>query len=348
MAFAGFLVVAGAALLVVAFAVLRFVPDENIELTSNGGFVPSRSDLIDVLVPTVGFAMAFFVVVGIGGGWLLSGWLLRPLEQIRVGVRTVAAGDLSHRISMRGAPTEYFELADAFDGMLDRVEHTVDSQRRFASNASHELRTPIAVIRALLDVAEQDPEGTDYDELVRRLDITNQRSQDLVEALLQLARIEARGRVDGRVDLADIVGEAMDAVHAEAASAGVTVTMAGDPSVVNGDPVLLTQLMMNLLQNGIRHNGAEDARVLLTLERTASGAVVTVENTGPGVEARIIPTLIEPFVRGSARVSSANSGSGLGLALVATIVKAHGGRVLLAQSEWGGLSVRVELPGVTS
>ncbi|MFF3601917.1 histidine kinase dimerization/phospho-acceptor domain-containing protein, partial [Kitasatospora indigofera] len=263
-AFAGFLVLSGATLLLVAFAVLRFVPDEAMQLSGSGGFVPDRSDLIDVLAPAVGYAMLFFVVVGVAGGWLLSGRLLRPLDQIHAGVQAVAAGDLTHRIELRGAPTEYFELAEAFDGMLDRVEHTVDSQRRFASNASHELRTPIAVIRTMLEVAVQDPEGTDYDELVRRLEITNQRSQKLVDALLQLARIEASAQIVGRVDLAAIVTQATDAVHGEAAASGVAISSAVEPGALDGDAVLLTQLVVNLLQNGIRHNRASDARVNLT------------------------------------------------------------------------------------
>ncbi|MET0854757.1 MAG: HAMP domain-containing sensor histidine kinase [Microterricola sp.] len=341
-AFAGFLVLAGATLLLAAFAVLRFVPDEAIELTGSGDFVPDRSDLIGVLAPTVGYAMLFFVVVGVVGGWLLSGWLLRPLDQIHAGVRAVAAGDLTHRIALRGAPTEYFELAEAFDGMLDRVEHTVDSQRRFASNASHELRTPIAVIRTMLEVAEQDPEGTDYDELVRRLEITNQRSQNLVDALLQLARVEASAQLAGRVDLSAIVTTAADAVRTEADGSGVIISTAVDPGFVDGDAVLLTQLIVNLLQNGIRHNRAADARVNLAVESTASRVALIVENTGTGVDPRIVPTLTEPFVRGSSRVASGTSGTGLGLALVATIATAHGAALHIEQSPLGGLLVRVD------
>ncbi|WP_130507178.1 sensor histidine kinase [Microterricola gilva] len=341
-AFAGFLVLAGATLLLVAFAVLRFVPDEAVQRSGDGGFAPNRSDLIEVLAPTAGYAMLFFVVIGVAGGWLLSGRLLRPLDRIHAGVRAVAAGDLTHRIALRGAPTEYVELAEAFDGMLDRVEHTVDSQRRFASNASHELRTPIAVIRTMLEVAAQDPDGTDYDELVRRLEITNRRSQNLVDALLQLARIEAGPRTAGRVELAAIVLQATDAVHGEAEASAVTISTTVEPCVLGGDAVLLTQLIVNLLQNGIRHNRASDARVLLSVESTASGVAVIVENTGQGVDPHIIPTLTEPFVRGSSRISSGTAGTGLGLALVATIAAAHGARLLVEPSQLGGLRVRVD------
>lgn len=341
-AFAGFLIIAGATLLITAFALLRFIPDENIQLSGDGSFVPDRSDLLDVFVPTAGLAMLFFAVVGIGGGWLLSGRLLRPLAQIQTGVRAVAAGDLGYRIALRGAPTEYFELADAFDSMLDRVQHTVDSQRRFASNASHELRTPIAVIRAMLDIAVQDPEGTDYDELVRRIEVTNQRSQNLVDALLQLARVEARARVTGPADLNEIVAHALDAVRSEAQTSGVELTAHGDSAMIAGDAVLLTQLVVNLLQNGVRHNRAEDAHVKVLLERTASGTALIVENTGHGVDPAIVPTLTEPFVRGSSRVASASSGTGLGLALVATIAQAHTARLQLKASELGGLWVRVD------
>ena len=127
--------------------------------------------------------LAFLLVFGLVGGWLLAGRMLAPLTRITDATRMAADGSLSHRIELEGRDDEFRELADAFDAMLARLEAHVAEQQRFAANASHELRTPLAITQTLLDVARNDPDR-DTGELVERLHAVNTRAIDLTEALL--------------------------------------------------------------------------------------------------------------------------------------------------------------------
>src|SRR4051794_37095600 len=141
--------------------------------------------------PTAAVVMAFLLVFGLLGGWMLAGRMLAPLDRITDATRTAATGSLSHRIELEGRNDEFRELADAFDTMLARLEAHVAEQQRFAANASHELRTPLAVTQTLLDVARRDP-NRDNGELVDRLHFVNTRAIDLTEALLLLSRADRR------------------------------------------------------------------------------------------------------------------------------------------------------------
>ena len=151
LSYAGFLLLAGALLLAVVWVfLLRYVPDSVlITPAPRGGpagpFVPNRSDLQRAFVPRAATALAFLLVLGLVGGWFLAGRMLGPLTAITDAARLAATGSLSHRIRLPGRQDEFRELADAFDGMLARLEAHVAEQQRFAANASHELRTPLAI-----------------------------------------------------------------------------------------------------------------------------------------------------------------------------------------------------------
>ena len=157
LSYAGFLMVAGALLLAVVWVfLLRYVPEV---LVGPGPHSPDRSDLLDAFAPKAAIMLAFLLVFGLLGGWLLAGQMLAPLARITDATRIAATGSLSHRIRLEGRSDEFRELADAFDSMLARLEAHVAEQQRFAANASHELRTPLAVTQTLLDVARNDPES---------------------------------------------------------------------------------------------------------------------------------------------------------------------------------------------
>src|SRR5688500_13191143 len=146
---------------------LRYVPDGAI--STIGGLVPGNSNfLLREIAPAAAIVLAFLLVFGLLGGWLLAGRMLAPLARITDATRTAATGSLSHRIRLPGRTDEFRELADAFDAMLARVEAHVAEQQRFAANASHELRTPLAITQSLLDVARKDL-SRDNDELGDRL-----------------------------------------------------------------------------------------------------------------------------------------------------------------------------------
>src|SRR5919204_6002713 len=156
LSYAGFLMLAGTLLLAVVWVfLLRYVPDGTIRAV--GPTIPNQSDLVRAFAPRAAAVLAFLLVFGLVGGWILAGRMLSPVTRITDATRRAANGSLSHRIEMRGGNDEFRELADAFDTMLAQLEANVAEQQRFAANASHELRTPLAITQTLLDVARKDP-----------------------------------------------------------------------------------------------------------------------------------------------------------------------------------------------
>ncbi|GAA2232614.1 HAMP domain-containing sensor histidine kinase [Promicromonospora sukumoe] len=362
LSYAGFLVVAGTALFAALLLVLRYVPDENLMVQDGGGFAPSRSDLLDVAIPLSGAAVGFLALVGLVGGWVLAGRMLRPLDRISEAAALAADGSLVHRIDLEGPDDELRRLADTFDTMLARLERSFEEQRRFTANASHELRTPNTVVKALLDVARADPEGRDVDRLLGRLYETNERSIAMVESLLQLARLDHENLRAEPVDLADVVREAVDRspdlgvarAAGDAATSGAAPGSAApalavtlDAAPVHGNRVLLGQLAANLLGNAVLHNLGPDGRIWVTTrldERRRP--VLVVENTGAPLDPAVVRTLAEPFVRADARTRRPDrpSGSGLGLSIVASIARAHDADLLLAPRRDGGLTATLTFP----
>lgn len=345
LSYVGFLVVAGAALMVVGYTTLRFVPEGN--LTGPAGFVPDRGDLLGTFVPRALIGLAGLAVVGFAGGWVLAGRMLRPLDRIGAVAREVAAGSLDHRVELDGPRDEFRALADTFDGMLDRVQSLVDEQQRFAANAAHELRTPHAIAQAIIDLAIADPDGRDVDEVLRRLDTTNRRGTEVVEALLALSAL-GNGQATARVpvDVGEVAAEVVEDLRHAADDAGIEVVAALEEADTDGHPTLVRQLVTNLVGNAIAHNTGPGGRVEIRTAAADDGAVeLRVRNTGPVVAPATLPTLTEPFVRGAGRVAAGGSGgSGLGLALVARVAAAHDAALRLEAPTDGGLDVRVTFP----
>ncbi|WP_229053837.1 HAMP domain-containing sensor histidine kinase [Aeromicrobium sp. Leaf350] len=338
LSYAGFLLVAGGALLAgLVLLVLHYLPAGNLQ-TIDGDYSPGRRDLVEATLPWFARGMLFLLVVGVAGGWVLAGRMLRPLEPIDRAVRAAAGGSLSHRIDLPGTDDELRRLADGFDEMLARLEDSFEEQRRFTANASHELRTPLAVTKAMLEVARADPEGVDEATLAR-LDETNERSIAIIEALLALARIDRGTLASQPVDLEPVVRSAVAEVPD-----GIALTCRTAPSTVAGDPVLLHQLVANLVRNAVIHNRTTAGFVDVVLEPAAGRARLTVENSGPDIPPGVVGTLTEPFVRLASRTSDAGRGSGLGLAIVTSICRVHHADLVLTARAGGGLVVTVDVP----
>ena len=273
--------------------------------------------------------LAFLLVFGLVGGWLLAGRMLAPLTRITDATRMAATGSLSHRIRLEGRNDEFRELADAFDAMLARLEAHVAEQQRFAANASHELRTPLAITQTLLDVARNDP-NRDNGELVDRLHAVNTRAIDLTEALLLLSRADQRSFAREPVDLSLLAEEATETLLPLAEQRGVTIETSGDAAPTIGSPALLLQLTTNLVHNAIVHNLPEQRhRVGHDQRRRPTSVVLTVENTGEQLTPQLVSTLAEPFQRGTERIRTDHAGVGLGLAIVKSITEAHDGTLTL-------------------
>ena len=338
LSYAGFLMLAGGLLLVAGyFSLSRGVHPGVIFM------VRSHADLLRDFAPIAAIVMAFLLVFGLVGGWLLAGRMLAPLIRITDATRVAANGSLSHRIELEGRQDEFRELADSFDAMLARLEAHVAEQQRFAANASHELRTPLAITQTILDVARNDP-NADTDELVDRLHAVNTRAIDLTEALLLLSRADQRSFARERVDLSLIAEEATETLLPLAEKRGLAIETSGDVTPTVGSHTLLLQLSTNLVHNAIVHNLPERGTVWVTTSVHPKSAVLTVENTGERLSPQFVSTLAEPFRRGTERIRTDHAGVGLGLAIVKSITDAHAGTLTLAPRPAGGLRVTVQLP----
>src|ERR671937_2412629 len=315
LSYAGFLLLAGALLLAAGyFSLSRGVHPGVIFI------VQSHADLLRYLAPIAATVMAFLLVFGLLGGWLIAGRMLAPLTRITDATRVAANGSLAHRIRLPGRRDEFRELADAFDAMLAQLEAHIAEQQRFAANASHELRTPLAITQALLDVARKDP-NRDNAELVDRLHAVNTRAIDLTEALLLLSRADQRSFNRERVDLSLIAEEATETLLPLAEKRGVTIETSGDMTPSIGSHALLLQLTTNLVHNAIVHNLPQHGTVWVTTSAQPSTVELTVENTGEHLAPELVATLAEPFLRGTKRIRTDHAGVGLGLAIVKTIAQ---------------------------
>jgi signal transduction histidine kinase len=307
-----------------------------------------RSDALTYLLTYGGIALLLVAVAAVALGWLVTGRVLAPLGRItdaaaRVAAAPAADRGLHERIGLNGRHDELRRLADTFDTMLARLDHAFDGQRRFVSNASHELRTPLTLIRSLVEVAmHRRTASEDVQRLGEVLLDVNARQERLINGLLLLARSENELTEPSPVDLADVVGHVVRQVAPEAAEAGVEVTVATSPTVVNGDPVLLERLVQNLVENGVRHNCA-GGWVSVAI---GPGNQLAVTNTGPIVPPYDIPGLFEPFrrLREERTRGAAPPGVGLGLSIVRAVTRAHGGEVTVVPREGGGLVVTVAFP----
>jgi two-component system, OmpR family, sensor histidine kinase VanS len=342
LSYAGFLMLAGAVLLTVGYISLSRGVHPGVIF-----IVQSHADLLRDFAPIAAVVMGFLLVFGLGGGWLLAGRMLAPLDRITDATRVAANGSLSHRIGLEGRRDEFRELADAFDTMLARLEAHVAEQQRFAANASHELRTPLAITQALLDVARNDPHS-DTAQLVERLHAVNARAIGLTEALLLLSRADERAFIREQVDLSLIAEEATETLLPLAEKRGLTIETSGDTTPAIGSHALLLQLSTNLVHNAIVHNLPERGTVWVTTSLQPRSAVLTVENTGEQLTPQLVATLAEPFQRGSERTRTDHAGVGLGLAIVKSITQAHDGTVTPTPRPDGGLRVTVRLPAAPS
>lgn len=275
------------------------------------GAVPVPDEILRiVLVVSVASLLLLTVLSGLVG-WFVAGWVITPLRGIAQTARAVTAGDVSQRTNYDGAADEVGDLAVTLDTMLDTLADSIESQKRFAANASHELKTPIATIQTVADVALAAPD--DVPQLrtaLNQIRTVNAQNAAMITALLELARAETPSRE--RVDL-------------------------GEGFSVLGDPVLVRQAISNLELNAEVHG--ENPHTELTTD--GDNAVLTVTNGGEVLDPAQVATFTEPFTRGTNRVGS---GHGLGLALTEAIARSHGGRLELEARPEGGLTARFILP----
>jgi signal transduction histidine kinase len=273
------------------------------------------------------------------GGWLMAGRTLRPIHRITQAARDASEHNLSARVALSGPRDELRELADTFDAMLARMEASFLSQRRFIANAGHELRTPLAVMGATVDVVLAKPAPSHDELLAMGRDIRSgvDQADAVVAALLTLARNNHGLGVREPVDLATVAEDVLDGT--EAGDRRVHADLESAP--VMGDPVLLERLVANLVDNALRYNWPGGG-IWLHTSIVDGRAVFEIANSGPEVSPGRIGDLFQPFQR--LHDGRPRDGLGLGLAIVASIATAHGGTVTAVPRDEGGLIITATLP----
>ncbi|MEV4619562.1 ATP-binding protein [Asanoa sp. NPDC049573] len=287
---------------------------------------------------TSAIALAVTAVVGLGLSWFVAGRMLRPLRTLTAATRRISHDRLHERIALAGPRDELKELADTFDDMVARLEAAFTSQRRFVADASHELRTPLTIVRTGAEVllAKQDTTVEQWQAMTHRTLTATGRAERLLDALLALARSDSGVLSAEPHDLAELAAVAV--AEADDETMDMTTDLRSAPVI--GDPILLDRLIRNLVDNAIRHNhpgGAVSVR-----SAAADGrSTVTVTNTGSVIPVDEVSRLFEPFQRLDPGRAAADRSVGLGLAIVRSIVRAHGGIVAAIPRPGGGLTVTV-------
>jgi signal transduction histidine kinase len=303
-----------------------------------------RREILGELLQISILALVILGVLTIVIGYLIAGRMLRPLHTVTATARRLSESNLHERIGLAGPRDEIKDLADTFDGMLDRLHRAFDSQRRFIANASHELRTPLTMTRTAIEVAlarRDTPPETKA--LGHKLLIANDRHARLIDGLLTLARSERELRTHSSVDVAVLATHAIDQLGPDARNAGVDIKQVLHSGATTGNPVLLERSVVNLVENAIKYN-VTAGKVWVRTGRLDGHVFVTVENTGPSVSPTDAEAIFEPFrrLRGS-RVQS-DRGAGLGLSIVQAVMQAHGGTVKTIPRTGGGLAITLRLP----
>ncbi len=313
-----------------------------------GGLVLATASPLDAVRDTLASTRAVLWVVGpalvalvAGLAWLLAGRALRPVHAVTSRVAAITSHSLHERVPEPSSADEISELARTMNGMLGRLESATTSSRRLVSDASHELRTPVAVMRTELEVARRSPEP-DWEATAEVLQVELDRLQGLVDDLLLLARSDEQGAVDRTSDpvsLVDLVHDVSARPRRVAVEVGVPAD--GAPSLP-ADGAALRRAVDHLVANATRH---ATARVRVTVEPVDAGVRLHVDDDGPGIPARRRADVMRRFVRLDAGRSRDGGGAGLGLAVSADVARSHGGHLEITDSPLGGARVSLILPG---
>jgi signal transduction histidine kinase len=307
--------------------------------------VQQNAAVLHELLTRSAAALAVAAVLSVALGWFIAGRVLRPIRTITAAAREISAASLGERLALRAPDDELKELADTFDGLLARLEASFAAQRQFIANAAHELRTPLARQRVISQVALADPGATTetLSAAHERVLASGAEQQRLIDALLALARGQAGLDQREPIDLAEVTGQVLAARRPDADRRNLILRATLGPALAAGSPRLAGQLVVNLVDNALRHN-VPGGRVDITTDMVNSRAVLSVANTGPAVPAGAVDWLFQPFRRLTADRVSHGEGLGLGLAVVQAIADAHGACISARPQDSGGLQIEVTFP----
>jgi signal transduction histidine kinase len=303
----------------------------------------ARRQVLGELALRSAVALLITLVVSVVGAWWLARRAFRPVRRLTTLANGMSATNLHDRIDLQGPDDELKALADTFDGMLARLEQAFVAQRLFAAHVSHELRTPLSTLRAESDMVAAATDATDRE---RRLAAVAQaaveRSDRLIASLLALSRAESGTANREPIDLAELVGDVVGDLIAEANAHDVEIVLSLDDAHVRGDRPLMRSLVENLVRNAIIYNRA-GGEVAVGVRTVGDGATLRVENSGRVLTAAEVQAMTRPFSRGQTADSSV-PGAGIGTAVVRAVASAHDGRFTASARAGGGLVAVVDLP----
>lgn len=287
------------------------------------------------------------LLLGLAGGWWVSTQAIRPIKDISATADRIASGDLSQRINAAQTKNELGQLAHTLNSTFARLEGAFARQRQFTADASHELRTPIAVLisEAQTSLARK-RSAEEYRETIEACLETAQQMRQLTEALLELARLDAGQAPSNRVplNLADVVRTCIEQIHPLADERGIRINANLSPAHTVGHTVQLSQVITNLLANAIHYNRPNGEIHVSTCDETGR-LVLLVTDTGAGIALEDLPHIFERFYRADKARTRTEGRTGLGLAICKAIITAHDGTIDVKSTPGTGSTFKVTLPG---
>ena len=312
-----------------------------------GQFEEDVSDTLTTLLLTMGVAYPVALVVAILGGVFLAGRALSPVDKITTLARRISAERLGQRLNLRLPDDEVGRLAQTFDEMIGRLDDAFRHQRQFTSDASHEPRTPLTIMKGPIDVALQKQRGPkEYRQVLQAVNDEVDRLIHLAGSLLTLTRADA-GQIPlalERVSVADVIADAEGHLHSQALQKGVELQLVSSNGVtVHADEDLLLQLLLNLLDNAIKYTPS-GGQVTIGWTGRESHVELWVRDSGIGISQEHIPHLFDRFYRVDQGRSRSEGGVGLGLAISRWIAEAHGGSIRVESVPGEGSTFTVLIP----
>jgi two-component system OmpR family sensor kinase len=300
-----------------------------------------------VLLLLLGTVLLGTAASALGAGWL-AGSSVTPVEEITQQAEGIRPGAVGQRITEHADVQEFAGLVKVLNGMLERLDQAFETQRRMIADAGHDLRTPLTAMRGELEVTLRGERRPDeYRAVLSSVLEEVDHLASLSESLVMLARLDSATLKPERItrDVRDLVARAVRKAQARAEGRKIALTAAqgaGD-ATASVDAKMLTLVIDQLLDNGIKHT-PEGTRVCAGVTADSANVRITVEDDGPGLPNEVLPRLFERFYRSDHARTRAGAAAGLGLTLAAAIVEAHGGRIEAGRSIQGGLAVALELP----
>lgn len=303
----------------------------------------SVQETLNQLLRALLFGSVALIVLAAGGGYFLAARALAPIDQMTLTARNISAQNLSARLNLPATDDEVGRLAATLDLMLARLDDSLQRERRFVTDASHDLRTPLAAMQAILDVTRDQPRNTqEYKHALDDLEFETKRLNILTEHLLQLARSDGHAYVVYEpVDISLLLFDVCESLRMLAQAKDLTLACNAAPElVVNGDSDELVRLFVNLVENAIKYT--ERGGVTVTARADGKTVRILVQDTGRGIPREDLPHIFDRFYRADA--SRSTGGAGLGLAIARKIAQTHGGEVQARSVEGESSVFTVLLP----